>query len=185
MPGFTIHIAIAKEYIRKHENEIKNEQEFIRGSIAPDYICLVDKHINKNITHYGKWGDWTSNDEEIYLDEFLKDSKVDLNKAYWKGYFIHLLTDHYFDKTYFHKEIKKAKENEDKFYTDYDCLNKIIIKKYNIEMIEDIKRHMNCIEDKPKYLNIDNVIKFIEDMSNMNLEQQVALIKQKGMEGIK
>ena len=36
MPSLTIHIAIGKEYIRKHKEEIKNETEFIKGTIAPD-----------------------------------------------------------------------------------------------------------------------------------------------------
>ena len=29
MPGFTIHIAIAKEYAKKHKNEINSMEEFI------------------------------------------------------------------------------------------------------------------------------------------------------------
>ena len=185
MPGFTIHIAVAKMYAQKHKEEIKDVDEFIEGAIAPDYISLIDSSKNKNITHYGKWGDWASNDQQIYLDEFLKDSKVDLNTDYWKEYFIHLLTDHYFDKKYFHKEIQQAKENKDKFYYDYDCLNKVLIKKYSIEIMEKIKKYMNCIEDTPKYINKDKVIKFIEEMSNMNLKEQVKQIKEKGMEGIK
>ena len=41
MPGFSIHIAVAKEYIRK--NKVKDEQELIRGVIDPDYISLTDK----------------------------------------------------------------------------------------------------------------------------------------------
>lgn len=40
MPGFTIHIAIAKEYAKKHEKEIKSMDEFIEGTIAPDYIPI-------------------------------------------------------------------------------------------------------------------------------------------------
>lgn len=28
MPGFTIHIAIAKQYTKKHSTEIKNEEKF-------------------------------------------------------------------------------------------------------------------------------------------------------------
>ena len=35
MPSFVIHLAIGKEYIKK--NKIKNEKEFLRGSIAPDF----------------------------------------------------------------------------------------------------------------------------------------------------
>ena len=36
MPGIVIHIACAKEYIRKHKNEIKNIDRFIKGTIEPD-----------------------------------------------------------------------------------------------------------------------------------------------------
>ena len=92
MPGLTIHIAIAKEYAKKHEKEIKNIGEFIEGSIAPDYIPIENKNISKSETHYGKWGDWARDDQIIYLDKFLQDEKVDLSRDYWKGYFIHLRT---------------------------------------------------------------------------------------------
>ena len=98
MPGFVIHIAIAKEYAKNHNKEIKNVQEFIEGAIAPDYISLTNPNENKNKTHYGQWGDWTSHNQQIHLNEFLKDEKVNLNTDYWKGYFIHLLSDYYFSE---------------------------------------------------------------------------------------
>ena len=182
MPGFTIHIAVAKEYVKKHPKEIKNMDEFIEGAIAPDYICLVDKHINKNITHYGNWGDWTSYDQKIYLDRFLRDVNVNLNTDYWKGYFIHLLTDCYFDKI-FKEEAEQAKENKETFYNDYDCLNTEIIKRYHIEIMEKIKQYMNQIEQKPKYLKLEKIVQFIEKISDINLKEQAELIRQKGMEG--
>lgn len=185
MPGFTIHIAIAKEYARKHRNEIKNTEEFIEGAIAPDYLCLIDNNINKNITHYGEWGDWTSKEQTIYLDEFLKDNKVNLDKEYWKGYFIHLLTDYYFDNKYFSKEMNRAKENKETFYNDYDCLNSKLIEKYHIEKIEKIKKYMCSINDKPKYLDNNKIIEFIDKMSDINLEEKAKLIREEGMEGIK
>lgn len=185
MPGFVIHIAIAKEYERKHKNEIKNTEEFIKGAIAPDYISITNPNENKNKTHYGIWGDWTSNNQEIHLNEFLEDKKVNLNTDYWKGYFIHLLSDHYFSEKYFKQEIYNAKKNKEKLYNDYDCLNKELLKKYNIEVLEETKKYMNCFDEKPKYLEINKVEKFIEDMSNINLKEQEQLIRQKGMEGIK
>ena len=37
MPGFTIHIIIAKEYMKKHKGEIKDEKAFIEGCMAPDF----------------------------------------------------------------------------------------------------------------------------------------------------
>ena len=77
-------------------------------------------------------------------------------------------------------EMKKAKENKDKFYNDYDCTNKELIEKYNIKIIDKIKKYMSCIEEKPKYLKIDKVNKFIEDMANLNLEEQEKTIKEYG-----
>ncbi len=178
MPGFTIHIAIAKEYAKKHKQEIKNINEFIEGTIAPDYIPIENKNINKNITHYGFWGDWTRDDQKIYLNKFIEDPKVDLNQDYWKGYFLHILTDDYFDRIYFRKEAKQAKENQETFHEDYDCLNKELIKKYHIETMEKIEKFMKQIEKKPKYLNLEKIEQFIEEMSNLDLQQQVELIQQ-------
>ena len=179
MPGFTIHIAIAKEYAKKHEKEIKNIDEFIEGTIDQDYIPIENKNISKSQTHYGRWGDWARDDQIIYLDEFLQDEKVDLKKEYWKGYFIHLLTDDYFDRIYFREEAKQAKKNHETFHNDYDCLNAEIIKRYHVEVMEKIKNYMNQIEDKSKYLQLEKIIQFIEEMSNIDLEKQVELIKQK------
>ncbi len=172
MPGFMIHIAIAKEYAKKHQEEIKNIEEFIEGTIAPDYIPIENKHISKSMTHYGIWGDWTRDDQIIHLDKFLQDERVDLHTAYWKGYFIHLLADDYFDRIYFRQEAKRAKKNKETFHHDYDCLNCKIIEKYKLKTIEKIQKYMCCIEETPKYLDIDKIIQFIEEMANINLEEK-------------
>lgn len=182
MPGFTIHIAIAKEYARKHPKEIKNIDEFIEGSIAPDYIPIKHKNISKNETHYGIWGDWTRDDQKIYLDKFLKDAKVNLNIDYWNGYFLHLLADDYFERIYFRQEEKQAKSNNETFHSDYDCLNPEIIKKYQVEPMEKIKEYMHGTNDNPRYLKINKVIDFIEYISNINLDEQAELIRTKGIE---
>ena len=69
MPGFTIHIAIAKQYMKKHPSEIKNEDEFIKGVIAPDMNARLDGPAeDKSENHYGKWGKY---EVETHLDEFL------------------------------------------------------------------------------------------------------------------
>lgn len=179
MPGFTIHIAIAKEYARKHEKEIKNIDEFIEGTIDPDYISIENKSIGKSKTHYGIWGDWTRDDQIIRLDKFLQDEKVDLSRDYWKGYFIHLLTDDYFDRIYFREEAKQAKKNHDTFHNDYDCLNAEITERYHIEVMKKIKKYMNPLKQKPQYLKLEKIIQFIEEMSDIDLQQQIEKIKQK------
>lgn len=36
MAGFTIHLAVAKQYNKKHPQQIKNMNEFFKGTLAPD-----------------------------------------------------------------------------------------------------------------------------------------------------
>ncbi len=119
---------------------------------------------------------WKEDSDKIYLDKFLEDPKVDLNKDYWKGYFIHLLTDYYFARVYFVKEIIDAKNNNDTFYHDYDCINEELINKYHVKVLDEIKKYLSCVNDEPRYLKINKVINFIETMSNLNLEEEVNLI---------
>lgn len=177
MPSFTMHMAIAKQYIRKHKSEIINEVEFIKGSIAPDLeedMKTIAK--DKNKTHYGQWNIWPI---EINYNNFLKDSRVNLNQDFWKGYLLHLLTDEYFYTKTFSKETQYILENNDSFYEDYTCLNKDIMEKYNIDLIEDLKKYMTVIQAKTKYLEKDRIISFIEEVSNLNLDEEIEKIKER------
>lgn len=183
MPGFTIHIAIAKEYIKKHKLEIKDEQEFINGAIAPDMNeNLEGPAEDKSKTHYGKWGKY---EVTTYIDKFLKDLKVNLEDDFWKGYFLHLLTDHYFYNKVFKEEHQQIIKNNDRFYYDYDCLNRSLIERYKIDILDNIKKFMNMYEEKPKYLKESKIIDFIEEISSMNIEDKIEIIKREGMEGLK
>lgn len=182
MPGFTIHMAIAKQYIAKHENEIKNEEEFIKGSIAPDLTKNFDgPSEDKSKAHYGKWGKY---EVTTYIDQFLNDNKVDMTQDYWKGYFCHLLSDHYFYNKYFKEEHQEMIKNNDRFYYDYDCLNKELIEKYDIQLSEKIEKQVNFYGAEPKYLKKSKLVDFIDLISSMNLNEQAEIIEQKGMEGL-
>ena len=182
MPGFTIHIAVAKQYIVKHELEIKNEEEFIKGVIAPDMNEKLDAPAeDKSKSHYGKWGKY---EVTTYIQDFLNDSEVDIANDYWKGYFLHLLTDHYFYNKYFKEEHQEMVKNNDRFYYDFDCLNKSLIEKYKIHILDNIRKYMNTYDKEPKYLKEKKIIEFIEDISNMDIKEKIELIKQKGMEGL-
>ena len=158
MPGFTIHLAIAKQYITKNQTKIKLPEEFIKGSIAPDLNeDMTQIATNKSQTHYGKWGNWRC---ETNIDEFLKDERVDINQDFWKGYCLHLLTDYYYYNKIFTREIQEAIKNKDNFYNDYDCLNKTLIEKYKLSILDNIKKYMYEIDGEPKYLKIDKIIRF-------------------------
>lgn len=175
MPGFVIHIAIGKTYLKKHKNEIKDEDEFFKGILAPDLISLINKDISKSETHYGKWG---NKEFDIYLGEFFKDKNVDMYSDYWKGYFIHLLTDIDFYLKYFKEETLELIKNADTFYYDYDCLNKNLIERYHINNItdENVTKYMEYVEGNPKYLREDKVVQFIEYFSEINIEKQIKAI---------
>jgi len=182
MPGFTIHIAIAKQYIKENKLEIKNEEEFIKGSIVPDLNEELNEiTTNKSKTHYGIWIDY---DLTTNIDEFLEDSKIDIEQDYWKGYFMHLLADHYFYNKYLEKENKEIEKNNDRFYYDYNCLNKVLIEKYKLHILDNIEKYMNIYEGQPKYLKESKIIDFIEKISSMNIKDKIEIIKQKGMEGL-
>ena len=60
MPGYVIHLAIAKEYIRNFR--VKDEKEFLKGSLAPDLLSTDDK----KETHYTQTGSSDVNLKKIY-----------------------------------------------------------------------------------------------------------------------
>ena len=181
MPGVTIHLAAAKQYIKKHKGEIKNEEEFIKGTFAPDVDYTTgETQKDKDKTHYGKWGKATTTD----LNKFLKDDKVDISSDYWKGYFIHLLVDHYFYNKYFTYEKECVIENTDSFYNDYDCLNDILIKEYELKVPESLEKFMKTAKGELRYLEEEKVIGFINKVSEWGLNEQIQRIKKYGMNGL-
>lgn len=150
MAGYVIHLAVAESYIKKHEGDIKDYNRFIEGVIFPDSVS------DKSITHYGDKSSKTD------LKAFLEDNKID--NDYNKGYFLHLVTDYIFYNKllkYFSKDI----------YNDYDILNEKLQKKFNVTLPENIKDRVFYKEGKTKVLKLENIIKFIEDVSDYKLDE--------------
>lgn len=150
MAGYVIHLAVAESYIKKHEDDIKDYNRFIEGVIFPDSVS------DKSITHYGEKSSKTD------LKAFLEDNKID--NDYNKGYFLHLVTDYIFYNKllkYFSKDI----------YNDYDILNEKLQKKFNVILPENIKDKVFYKEGKTKVLKLENIIKFIEDVSDYKLDE--------------
>ncbi len=172
MPGYAIHIAIAQEYIKKHPKEVINKEEFLKGTIAPDLES------NKNKSHYGNWGNYKI---DIYLDKFLKDTKIKIEEDYWKGYFLHIYVDKKFTNKYFKRECLEIKKKKDTFHHDYDILNKIIINEYGINKSKwprSISEKMNCVPGKTQYLKYSKIKKMIKDISEIKIEKEIEKIKE-------
>jgi len=151
MPGFIIHLAVANEYIKKHKNQIENKQDFIRGCIYPD---LTTKE-GKKQTHFGK----SSAEPELRI--FLENISIDTD--FNKGYFLHLITDYIF----YNKILQYTSKD---IYNDYDILNRYLLKKYDVEITEEIKDKVFFKEGKLKILNKELVDKTINEASKCDLE---------------
>lgn len=152
MPGFVIHLATANEYMRKHENEIKNTNEFLDGIIYPD---LTTKE-GKKKTHFGE------KSSEVNLRDFLK--SVEINTDFNKGYFLHLVTDYIF----YNKILEQISKD---IYNDYDILNRYLIDKYKVKVNDNIKDNASFKEGKTKILTKEMAEEIIDTVSSLELEK--------------
>lgn len=163
MPSYAIHLAIAKEVIRKNKNNIKNEEEFILGSIKPDF------RKGENIFHRG------------ILEEYMR---YGINTDYDKGYIFHLIVDDIFYFKEFKKECFGDGEinlnNYNSFYSDYDKIASILVKKYNIDKCpKEIKKYMQGEEGKLEYIKLEKLYGFIDKMSEIVLDDNFVELRDK------
>ena len=155
MPSFTIHLAVAKKYLETHKQE--NEQEFLKGVIAPD---LKDK----TISHFGEYSSCPN------LNRFCKE--VGLNSSYNRGYFLHLLTDDLFYNKFLEQFSKEI-------YNDYDKINKALIEKYDLQVPNEIKEKVKFEDGSTQILDLENISKFIDTVGNIELETYIKLKEEK------
>lgn len=150
MAGYVIHLAVAEEYIKKHKNQINDNDKFIEGVIYPDSVQ------DKSITHYGE------KSSKTHLKDFLNEHEIE--ECFEKGYFLHLITDYLFYNNfleYFSKEI----------YNDYDVSNKYLIEKYNVTIPEKIKKYVSFKEGNTKLFTLKSISEFIEKTSEYDIEE--------------
>lgn len=148
MPGYIIHISVANEYMRKNPNEIKDYSKYIDGVIFPDSVE------DKSLTHYGE------KSSKVNLKKFLEENEIE--DDYNKGYFMHLVTDYLFYNKFldcFSKDI----------YNDYDILNLKLQERFNIKLPNMIRDKVFYKDEETKILELDSVLKFIDDTSNYKL----------------
>ena len=190
MPCLAIHLAVAKKYLEKHPEE--NTEEFILGSIAADTETPIDKYLSlpgndKNNRHFGE------NYNTDNLIEYMK-RKVnfqrffatnDINTSFVRGYFLHLVCDYYFFGEYINDEILANMSLKDAIkigYNDYNIITPILIKKYNLKIPKEIREMVSHPGiGSIRILDLETVSRFIDEMSNTDLETlKVELLKPKG-----
>lgn len=180
MASPVMHLAIAKKYLDNNKNI--NVQEFIKGTLYPDATHDKDK------THYTKLSrgkDVISHlNGKVDLFKFLKEHES-LND-FETGWLLHLVTDYLFFDECFNKKYLENICYEDfckDLYYAYDCLNLYLEKKYNItkDYYKDYpneyypgRGYKKCILSK------EEIDKFIEHVSSINLEKYIIKIKDNG-----
>lgn len=150
MPGYVIHLAVAKKQLEF--NKVKNEDEFIKGIIAPDLLKKQGED-----SHYGY-------SSKPNIKKFLKEH--DLRDDYNKGYFVHLATDLLFYDRFLSRWSAEI-------YDDYDILNKKLIEEYNIRIPKEVEEYVHIKDGELKKLSLEEIIEFIEGIGKVSLEDVI------------
>lgn len=179
MPCLAIHLAVAKKYLEKHPED--NNKDFILGTIVPDInYPNIDQYINgvsddKNSHHFGL--NYKTNDLIEYMkkkvDFNLFFQNNDINTTFLRAYFLHLLCDYYFFGEYISDDRITNLSLMDAVkigFNDYNLITPRLIKKYNLDVPEEIKEIISGEGiGEIKLLKEDIVDKFIEEMANLDL----------------
>lgn len=182
MPGIVVHLAIANKYLENNNTKTINQEEFIKGSIAPDLNQTFDRTLSqeeKDLTHYN---DGEKLQALVSAKRFFNDKKVNLSEDYWKGYFLHLFADYYFYNDVFAETYKKVIEANSSLYEDWDAINKTLIPKYNVKHVNNyLDRYMNINDSEPKNFTTEEIIDFIEKVAQINIQEEIEILKENDM----
>lgn len=148
MPGYVIHLAVGKVY--SQNNKINNLSEFQKGIIAPDMAR------DKCKSHYGPYSSQPDLKKYVELNKDLDEFK--------EGYFLHLITDYLFYNRFL------TKWNAD-IYRDYNKLNSIIIKRYEIVIPEEIQCVVQYEDGIPSVLEENKLYRFINSVGKINIRR--------------
>lgn len=181
MPGIHIHLAIAKQYLKKHP-EIKNISSFYKGNVNADFCKDKNKSHYTIVTPREDLVDYLQNKVHIY--PFLQ--ATSLNTDYEKGMFLHLITDKKFYTEFLDKEYLLTTTYSDyinDLYYSYEINNPKIIKKYHLSIerwnkkirksITKAKKEKGIIEKKKtNILDMEKLSNFIAETASLDLEKE-------------
>lgn len=174
MPGITIHLAAANEYLNMHPEE--NRSEFLLGAIDPDYLG------DTSDTHHSS-PDIFSNGlaylvGKVNLGAALSD--FDFKTSYGRGYFFHLMADEMFYREVSEMGLKfeamSYKELRDLLYNDYAVSSNIMKNKYCVVFPEKCKEYDLDVKGNMKLLSIDELSAFVERIGALDLDDYYSKI---------
>lgn len=134
-------------------NDIRDKEKFLKGCIAPDLL-------DKKTSHYGNSSDNTD------FQKFLEQNS--LSSEYNQGYLLHLISDYLFYNKYLKNFID---EFSDEIYHDYNKLNEVLIKKYNVEVPSEIESVVGLETGEPINFDRESICRFIDAVAQIDLEK--------------
>lgn len=197
MPSWITHLATANKLIDKLE--IKDKNSFLFGNIMPD---ILNNHIVKNTNVHRKY-EITHFTDDVVINgikhefpnpnKFLVEYKDKISNPVICGFYIHLLTDYYWNKTSYEKYFKnnnglvelkfvngtrrkyeyddaiKIKQTDFRIFTEYlkinNTIDKIVYSDNLLNLSKEIKETPLIEED------IYNTLYEVNNLLNNEVEQ--------------
>ncbi len=162
MPGFIIHMAAAKEFLRlRGIRDEKYINDYIVGSVAPDIV----EGNNKKQSHFWSDSGYTQFVRKPDIDAFLKKHGDRIHEPFVRGYYHHLIFDLKFLELYWTKHFlflndklepaflydevtqvklidngkiypRKLFFSEEMYYGDYTRMNRRYIEMYGLDNLK-------------------------------------------------
>ncbi len=183
MASLIIHLLVGQEYCKRHPGEIKDEEAFLLGSLAPDMVK------DKQPTHFSakRIGNKTYTESimnKVNLPLCTRNRGID--NDFDKGFFLHLITDHLFFYRYLLKEPRYlAIENNDQLeihatlYRDYHRINNWLMNAHpdlKLDMLADEMKTTRS--DALEIIDRKKLRKIIEVCADMDIEKAYEIISQ-------
>ena len=189
MASTAIHIAIAQEWAKKHK--VNNIDDFVFGAVAPD---LFDKLYENKNAHYGNLKAGLTL-KEYYCKKVNLSSYVEQNEIvsdFNKGYFLHLVVDHFFYTQFIDLDYVEKADNKFKseLYDTYDAVEYFVNVKYNVNYNNSHKEmeYYKNKHEKSLPMKVENqiftnqeIFDFIDKMAELDLEKIFSDIKNKSV----
>jgi hypothetical protein len=153
MPSLVMYLAIAKIYLEKHSEE--NEEEFMKGILAPD--IKRNLKVEKAKLHYGE-----QSSHRPDLNRFYQERGLD--SSYNRGYFLNLLSDYLFYN-------KFLQEFSISIFHDFRKMNKRIKEKYKIDLPQELEGRVRFEVGHLSSIEEESVYKFIDSVGQLDLEE--------------
>ncbi len=169
MPSLGLHLAITNEYLKLNNNE--NKDEFIKGTIDVDLAADPSKSHYSIITNANNVVEILKN--KVSLKDFKQHNVV--NSSYEKGYFLHLLSDYYFNTQFFEKRYLNSFtiiNFKELLYKNYSYINEHLKEKFKIVFPDTIKMYDITNVGKSDMLPLNKIDAYISKMANLNLEKE-------------